>query len=39
VYREAINQLKKWKLNKNKKPLVFLGTRQVGKTWLIKDIQ
>jgi predicted AAA+ superfamily ATPase len=37
MYREAINHLKKWKLSKNKKPLVFLGTRQVGKTWLIKE--
>ena len=37
MYREAINQLKKWKLSKNKKPLVFFGTRQGGKTWLIKE--
>jgi predicted AAA+ superfamily ATPase len=26
-----------WKLDKNKKPLVFLGSRQVGKTWLVKE--
>jgi len=37
VYRTKIKELIKWKLNKNKKPLVFLGTRQVGKTWLIKE--
>jgi len=33
MYRIAIKELIKWKLNKNKKPLVFLGVRQVGKTW------
>ena len=27
----------KWKLNKNKKPLVFWGARQVGKTWLLQE--
>ncbi|MDR0792357.1 MAG: ATP-binding protein [Chitinophagaceae bacterium] len=37
MYRNKIKQLIKWKLNKNKKPLVFLGARQVGKTWLIKE--
>jgi len=37
MYREEINSLKKWKLKKNRKPLVFLGARQVGKTWLIKE--
>jgi len=37
MYREGIKKLIKWKLNKNKKPIVFLGARQVGKTWLIKE--
>jgi predicted AAA+ superfamily ATPase len=37
MYRESIKKLIKWKLNKNKKPLVFLGARQVGKTWLIQE--
>ncbi len=37
MYRECINTLKKWKLNENRKPLVFLGARQVGKTWLIQE--
>jgi predicted AAA+ superfamily ATPase len=36
MYREGIKSLKEWKLNKNTKPLVFLGARQVGKTWLTK---
>jgi uncharacterized protein len=37
MYRSKLKELKNWKLNKNKKPLVFLGARQVGKTWLIKE--
>jgi predicted AAA+ superfamily ATPase len=37
MYRRAINRLIDWKLRGNKKPLVFLGARQVGKTWLIKE--
>ena len=37
MYRGKINSLKEWKMNPSKKPLVFLGARQVGKTWLIKE--
>jgi len=37
VYRKILNKLIEWKLNKNKKPLIFLGARQVGKTWLIQE--
>ena len=37
MYRIKIKKLIKWKLNKNRKPLVFLGARQVGKTWLIQE--
>jgi len=37
MYREKINELISWKLNKRKKPLLFLGARQVGKTWLLKE--
>ncbi|MDR0573617.1 MAG: AAA family ATPase [Tannerella sp.] len=37
MYRSSIKQLIKWKLDKNKKPLVVLGARQVGKTWLIQE--
>ena len=37
MYRYKIKELIKWKLDKNKKPLVFLGARQVGKTWLIQE--
>lgn len=37
MYREKIEELKKWKTSKNRKPLVIRGARQVGKTWLMKE--
>ncbi|MDD4663356.1 MAG: ATP-binding protein [Caldisericia bacterium] len=36
MYRKAIENLKSWKTSKNRKPLIIQGTRQVGKTWLMK---
>ena len=36
MFREAINDLIKWKEDKNRKPLIIRGARQVGKTWLMK---
>jgi predicted AAA+ superfamily ATPase len=36
MYRQAMEELLKWKNNKNKKPLILKGARQVGKTWLMK---
>ena len=35
--RFAIEKLKKWKLSKRRKPLIIMGARQVGKTWLMKE--
>ena len=37
MYRNSIKKLIDWKLDKSKKPLVFLGARQVGKTYLIQE--
>lgn len=37
MYRIAIQKLLKWKENKYRKPLIIEGTRQVGKTWLMKE--
>ena len=37
MYRMAIEQLKKWKAKKHRKPLIIRGARQVGKTWLMKE--
>lgn len=35
--RFALDQLKKWKDQENRKPLIIRGARQVGKTWLMKE--
>lgn len=35
--RKAFKELEKWKANKGRKPLILLGARQVGKTWLMKE--
>jgi len=37
MYRSAIEKLKKWKESTNRKPLVIYGSRQAGKTWLMKE--
>jgi predicted AAA+ superfamily ATPase len=37
MYRIKIKELIKWKLDKQRKPLIVQGARQVGKTWLIKE--
>lgn len=37
MYRLAIEELKKWKAGKRRKPLIIRGARQVGKTWLMKE--
>jgi predicted AAA+ superfamily ATPase len=37
MYRQGIKQLINWKFSKNRKPLIFLGARQVGKTWLAQE--
>lgn len=36
--RNALQNLIDWKNNKRKKPLIVWGARQVGKTYLVKDI-
>lgn len=35
--RYAIKSLENWKNDKNHKPLIIQGARQVGKTWLMKE--
>ena len=37
MYRYKIEELKKWKKSKDRKPLIIRGARQVGKTWLMKE--
>ena len=36
MYRELFNELIKWKIGNKRKPLILLGARQVGKTWLVQ---
>ena len=38
MYREKIEELKKWKQSPDRKPLIIRGARQVGKTWLMKEL-
>ena len=37
MFRKFITQLQQWELDKDKEPLLVIGARQVGKTWLIKE--
>ena len=37
MYRSALEELKAWKEKPGRLPLVLLGARQVGKTWLLKE--
>ena len=36
--RNALQELLKWKDNERRKPLIVWGARQVGKTYLVRDI-
>lgn len=35
--RKLMSKLIEWKTKENRKPLVIWGSRQVGKTWLMKE--
>lgn len=37
MYRDIIAELSKWKESKIRKPLMLMGARSVGKSWIIKD--
>ena len=37
VERNLFENLEKWKMKKNRKPLIIQGARQVGKTWIMKE--
>jgi len=37
MFREKIKELDQWKLSPLRKPLVILGPRHVGKSWLIRE--
>ena len=35
--RFVLDELKKWKSSKRRKPLIVKGARQVGKTWALQE--
>ena len=37
MYRKLLEELKKWKDDPYRKPMILRGARQVGKTWLMKE--
>src|SRR6056297_2449956 len=37
MYRALMDELVEWKDSKNRKPLIFRGVRQCGKTYLLKE--
>lgn len=37
MYRNKLEDLRKWKQKSNRKPLIIRGARQVGKTWLARE--
>lgn len=37
MFRKAYRKMEEWKDSKTRKPLLLLGARQVGKTWLMKE--
>lgn len=37
MIRFAMEKLRNWKEKDNRKPLIIMGARQVGKTWLMKE--
>ena len=38
MYRNALKNLKSWLGSETRKPLVLRGARQVGKTWLVREL-
>ena len=38
MYRKVLEELVSWKTSHRRKPLVLRGARQVGKTWLMKEL-
>ena len=38
MYRNSLESLKKWNDNPRRKPMIVWGARQVGKTYLVRDI-
>jgi hypothetical protein len=37
MYRKSLEKLRQWKNKKSRHPLIVMGARQVGKTWLMQE--
>lgn len=37
MYRKIIEDLRKWKTSRTRKPLILQGARQTDKTWIMKE--
>jgi hypothetical protein len=37
MYRKSLEKLRQWKNKKSRHPLIVMGARQVGKTWLMRE--
>ena len=37
MYRKALESIVKWHKSSKRKPLILMGARQVGKTWLMNE--
>lgn len=37
MYRTALEKMRQWKNQEDRYPLLVMGARQVGKTWLMKE--
>lgn len=38
MYRKALLDIDEWKNRTDRKPLIIRGARQVGKTWLVREV-
>ncbi len=38
IERDIIKQLEDWKVSENRKPILLLGARQIGKTWVMENL-
>lgn len=36
--RDALDDLRQWKVSNTRKPLILRGARQVGKTWIVREL-
>lgn len=37
IKRDIIHVFKRWKIGRNRKPILLIGSRQTGKTWVMRE--